>query len=194
MKTQYTAEQIQSLEKELSEFFQSKGIYMLQPKTDIVKMAVQLGFGVYSVALKDRIDGIIYVENHEKKIGVNNKISGNYLQFVVAHELGHYIRQLKENHGNENNMFFALKDSIFHNDDKTQLENEMDYLAAAMLVPMWHFSKQIKALGIGADINYNNVDEKVSKEIVDLLANYYCVNGELIRRRIAEAVEYGRIA
>lgn len=70
----------------------------------------------------------------------------------------------------------------------------MDYLAAAMLVPMWHFSKQIKALGIGADINYNNVDEKVSKEIVDLLANYYCVNGELIRRRIAEAVEYGRIA
>ena len=193
MQSRYDAEKIHSLENELNDFYQSKGVY-LKPRTDFVKMAVQLGFGVFTVKIKGEVDGLIYVKDGERKIGVNTNIKGKDLQYVVAHELGHYIRQLKNNNGIESDVLIALKDHIFHNEEKAPLENEMDYLAAAMLVPMWHFSKMIKSLGIGNDVNYDNVEEKVNSELVNLLAGYYGVSDELIRRRIAEAVEYGKVA
>lgn len=191
MKVKFTTEQIRALENEINNFFESKGIFLL-PKMEFVQVAKALGFEVCAIRFQNEIDGSIYIENNEKKIGVKDTLGGKYLQFAVAHELGHYIRQVRENHGDEDNILFALRENIFGGADKSQLENEIDYLAAAMLVPMYHFSKQIKALGIGADVNYDNVDEKVKAEVVELLADYYGVSYGVIRKRIADCVGYSQ--
>ncbi len=186
----YTKEKIESFEKELQEFFKRKGI-QLTPKTDLVKVARDLGFKMYSLSLPQGIDGIISIDKKDKRIGVSNSLKHIDSRRVIAHELGHYIRQINENNGDEETLFFAMKDSIFHDEKKSVVEDEMDYLAAAILVPMEDFIKSLKDFGIE---NVTELEETNKISLLDKtrLAEHYDVETALIERRIVEACKYGR--
>jgi len=187
MVTEYSKDDIKRLENEINNFCNEKGI-SLKPKLDIVKECKNLGFLVVSLSLPDKIDGAILVENNQKIIGVNEKITDRKeINRVVAHELSHYIRKLKEQE--ESKMLFAMKDSILHNEEKDASENEMDYMSAAVLVPMDSFVGFIELFGLKNIKEFSDV-KKVSKSKINYLANYYNVEEELIKRRIVEAARY----
>ena len=147
-------------------------------------MANQLGFKVLSFEMPEKLDGVILVDNDEKSIGVDTRLTPMNIRKVIAHELGHYIREVSRNNGKED-ILFAMKDRIFHDDEKSDEENEMDYYAAAILVPFKHLKGMIKGLNIKGIRSLKDAEE-ISSEKIDLLSAYYRVDKELIKRRIYE--------
>ena len=87
-------------------------------------------------------------------------------KFNVAHELAHYIYE-KRNQRNKK-LFFASRDHS-ENYSEDEYEQQMDYLAAAILIPKTDFERFF-------------TDSQNSEEI----ANRYKVNKELAERRVSE--------
>ena len=184
----YTKDKIVEFEKKVDKFVNDKKIGEdLIPGFDIIKIAVRLNFQVYSMRLPSGVDGVILIDREKKIIGVNSSNSGEQARFVVAHELGHYIDQIESNPHSE--ILFAMKDSIFHNDKKNDKENEMDYLAAALLVPHNSLKQVLLGLNITNISTYKDTD-KIEDSILTSLAGIYKVNKELIQRRIYEVLQY----
>lgn len=188
MYIEYTKEEIVKFESEIENFCNSKGIN-LKPQMDLVRVGKDLGFKMYSLTLPFGIDGVISIGKGAKRIGVNNRLKHMNSRRVIAHELGHYIRQLTKHEGQEDTLLFAMKDSIFHDEQKSKEENEMDYYAAAILVPMDGFVKRLEELNISGIHSLSQID---NVSLVDRvrLAEIYDVEVSLIERRIVEACKY----
>jgi Zn-dependent peptidase ImmA (M78 family) len=184
----YTKEEIKQFEKELNDFCEKNQIE-LSAKMDLVVTCRKLGFSMYSLSLPENVDGIIWIDKGVKKIGISNLLPENQSRLVIAHELSHYIRKLNEHERKKSKLFVALKDNIFHDDNKSDLENEMDYMAAAILVPMNSFIKMMNSLGIKIVLELDEARKEENNKI-ELLAAYYGVEKELIYRRIIEACKY----
>lgn len=167
----------------------------LKANSDIVRICKKFDFDVYKMPLnREKIDGIIWVDesNNIKRIGVNNALDMENSRFVIAHELAHYITQ-KENIG-QDKVLFAMRDKIFHGEAKSQEENDMDYMAAAILVPKEEFLKDLNILKIDLSKIYDHkegtVYDVVEEKDIKLLSRAYNVTDEVIVRRIAEVSYY----
>lgn len=178
----YTKKEIIENEKKVDDFFTDRQI-VLYPKTEMVPLARKLGFNVVAFTPDETVDGIILVNNDKKYIGVNKRLSEKKLRFVIAHELGHYIYSLESG----KNKLLALKDHIFHNEEKSDLENLMDYYAAAILVPMKQFRDLKSKYKIGNYQDENAVMENISYDKLTDLAEKFNVEVGTIVRRIIEA-------
>ena len=183
----YTKEEIQQFENEIKEFFTKENINLV-PGLDLVVTCRNLGFSMYSMTLPEKVDGLIYVKNDDKRIGVSNLLPLRDSRRVIAHELSHFIRKSKGMDGKE--LLFALKDNIFHDNKKSKEENEMDYMAAAILVPMDSFLNELKELKIKGLFSLEEVENRVDFKNIAYLTTVYDVDADLIKRRIVEACKY----
>lgn len=187
----FTHDKSSMLEEKIEKFCQNNTL-TLGRNSDIIRFGKNLGFDIFKMPLdNEKIDGVILFDNEEKLIGVNESLDLQDSRFVIAHEIAHFITQKLETQSGEA-PFFAMRDKILHGEKKAPLENDMDYMAAAILVPKDLFMKDLKALNI--DIKDKN-DEKTVKDsindfVIQYLSQLYNVKDSVIIRRIAELSYY----
>lgn len=186
----YKRSQSEILENQLSEFLKKNG-FRLDNETDIISICEKLNLSAFYASLDElNVDGFILVNENHRVIGIDEKLSALDARFLIAHELGHYITEVKDKQPSE--VLIAAKDKLYHGKEKSSHEHDMDYLAAAILVPKNQFIWELKAL----DINFGTLhsEEEVRKNIQpDLIAFFakrYRVKEQLIVRRIAEVSYY----
>ncbi len=184
----YKRNESEPLENLISAFL-NKYDLELTNNSDIVSICNKLGIKVNKYMTKQEgYDGFILVNDAFKVIGTDYTLSPIDRRFLIAHELGHYIKADNKHE----KVFLALKDNLNHGPDKSQDEHDADYLAAAILVPMRQFKFELELL----DIDYKNliseqeVTAKVPNEIIQFFAKRYRVNAQLIIRRVAEVSAY----
>ena len=189
----YTRQQSEPLEKKLQEFYKRSGKKFEAPN-DIFKYGNDLGFTVWKMPLdEEALDGIIYVRGETKKrIGINKSLELNAARFVLAHELAHYIHRYLTDDADK--LWVAEKDRIFHGDEKEQIEHDMDYLAAAMLVPKEDFILDLKKYSFDFDKFVDKAKQElrrdVSEQMIKELSAKYYVDEPVISRRIVEVSYY----
>lgn len=191
----YTKEKSEKLENRLTAFLE-KIDYILEANDDIVQFSKKINFDVFKMPLADeKLDGMILVDENKgiRRIAVNKSLDLRDSRFVIAHEIAHYITE-KEKIGDDGVLLFAKRDRILHGGEKDDLENDMDYMAAAMLVPKEDFVNILKLLRIDLNAIQDHTEETVKRvvnlKVIDLLSNFYTVKQEVIIRRIAEVSYY----
>lgn len=187
-----TKEESAPLEENLSKFFSQQNV-SFSPKDDIFEFCKSLGFKVWKIPLdEEELDGIILAKGRDKRIGLNKSLELEDARFVLAHELSHYITEAISTAPRE--ILVAERDRIFHGNDKKPEEDHMDYMAAALLVPQELFMEDLKKLNIKLKQFKNKtveyVREKISDSIIEYLSLKYCVNEEVILRRVLEVSYY----
>lgn len=188
MYKEYSKEKKIELEKRISDFCQKHDIN-LGVNSDITEICNNLGFTVLSLELPQNLkdfDGVILVNKDKKTIGINNEVSSKKARFVLAHELSHYITKLEEcsNYEESKEVLFATKDRIFHGGEKSELEHDMDYMAAAILVPKDEFKKYLDKFHIKETVIEKA--EKIDQQILNFLSYTFNVEEDVIIRRVVE--------
>lgn len=188
----YKREKSEPLEKELKAFYQKTG-KQFKEMDDLFEYSEKLGFSVWKLPLdEEKLDGIIVANKRWKKIGLNQSLNLQDARFVLAHELGHYIK--KHLSTDEDNLLIAEKDRILHGEDKDDQENDMDYMAAAMLVPQETFIADLRECNFDFDKYVNkedaNLKEPLPENLQKKLAEKYCVDEAVISRRVVEVAYY----
>lgn len=186
MYREFTKDKMMEVDQEVATFFQKNG-FILKANFDIINTCSQLGFKMISLSLPKGIDGVIAVEKGTKLIGVSNRVTPLESRFVVAHELAHYIHESKGK--KEEEVLFAMKDSILHDEQKSEIEDLMDFMAAAILVPKDLFLEDLRKLNISKVVS---IDETNKIEIgkIEELSKIYNVDTKMIMRRIFEVSCY----
>lgn len=188
----YTKEKSEPLEARLEEFSGKSGI-TFDNETNITRICNILHIANFALPLDEEgLDGVIIIDKDMRAIAINENLDVQDARFVIAHELAHYITESEKK--SDGALLFAERDKIFHGKEKRPEENDMDYLAAAMLVPKNQFLEELKSLKIDlislADRTESGVREKISPFIIDFLARRYNVKEDVIVRRIAEVSFY----
>lgn len=193
----YTKDEIQALEAILFKFCQKNGLNLTN-KTDIVSVCNSLDIGTYNLPLsEDNLDGVILIDQDIRAIGVDEALDPFDKRFVIAHELGHYIFESiihdESGENGDSKLIFAERDKILHGNQKSEKENQTDYLAAAILVPLHQFKKDLIEKNKIKDFNgirtIKDVYNKISISIIEDLSEEYRVKAEVIVRRIAEVAQ-----
>lgn len=141
---------------------------------DVVDLVKKEGFSVGNVLLADSDDGFLAIRptknNYEKIIGVNANRSIELKRFIIAHEFAHSVLHY------ESGQIFLHRENKKGKDDE---ENDADYFAAALLMPLQSFKRVYEQLKVA----------ELSENIICLnLATIYRVPTESVVRRIKEIV------
>lgn len=171
---------VSKIEKSVKDTLRLAGYTISEGSVDVIDVAKRLGFVVGNAVLNKEDDGFIVVEEGRKEImgiktdkliGVNSDRSLEWKRFIIAHELGHYVLHFKEKNLQG---LYANRD---HKSGHNELENEVDFFAASLLMPRESFEnkyKEIKQV-------YKN-----DKEIVEALSKHFVVTIRMTERRIEE--------
>lgn len=162
----------------VASFLEKQGIRLIPP-VDIFRLATALGFDVRAAKLPNEVEGMILVDESVERLAdfsSNKVIAYNVLsdinkkKFIVAHELAHYISEKCKPGGDRQRVVVAARDveGDYSNND---VEQHMDYMAAALLMPREDILKRF-------DLNKEHIDET--------LATYYRVDPILAERRVKE--------
>lgn len=195
----YTRDKSEKLENNIKTFVKNNKFEMGSSK-DIIQECRKLGFEVYAMDLKN-IDGLILFdkENNKKVIAVNSNLKIEQVRFAIAHEIGHYIDW------NLNKQNFkrgiAHRDHIFNHNNKPESEQNMDYMAAAILIPKNELIAKIKDIGLtnklkelvensSGEIKENDIKTIVDNEIIHSIAKEYIVDDEVVVKRLGEVAYY----
>lgn len=180
----FTNKEMEFMEEILSSFLVENGVKLSVP-VDVFALADSLGFDVRGAEFRDKLEGILLVNELQEKIEGfdSNKVIGyncfkdiNTKKFIVAHELAHYIEEKQAN--KETHIVIAARD---HEDGYSDNKDEQrkDYIAAAILVPKDDLLSRYKKEEISNDdVFYAKVAEA------------YNVDLELAKRRVQEVI-YG---
>lgn len=175
-------EEMKKIEEKIKRFFRVYGI-VLKPPVDVFEVAGLVGFDVRAAELSQGFDGVVLVNEYAEKIknfdsnkviayNVSNNIQNK--KFVVAHELGHYLYE-KMNKP-EKRIIIAFRDRTDASYSKNEEEQNIDYCAAAILMPLDSVKDDIKKIG-----------ENLSKEnLIQFLSDKYRVSPEVAKRRLSE--------
>jgi len=178
--------------EEILKFFCDQHEIDLNNTNDMVSICQKLGIDTYSLPLhEDNLDGLILIEGDLKVIGIDETLNAIDSRFVIAHELGHYMYESLASGGKK--LMFAERDKVLHGEEKSERENDMDYLAASMLVPKDKFIQELKSFNIlnGQVFTSEEEVQKAVKPIfISFFADQYRVRKQLIVRRIAEVSQY----
>lgn len=151
---------------------------------DIIRIAQDMGFLIGNAKLSDDSDGFIIIDEKKdellglptnKLIGVNANRSLEWKRFIIAHEIGHYILDYVDNAVNLKGLYAHRE----HITGKSQKENNVDFFAACLLMPVRLFKKEYD--------EKKNLNENLGKgELAALLAKDFCVTETMALRRIDE--------
>lgn len=186
----FKKDELIKMEENISEFLSKRDFSSCDTK-DPVKFAKKLGFSVF-LADFDEIDGIIIVNEYEKKIGkfennkiiaVNSSASKPCKRFIIAHELAHYIQASSKETGK---IVYAQRDHCpFPGTGiRDREEQKTDYMAAALLMPKEEFKKDWEIL----QNDYPGMNEL---EKIERLKEKYVVDEKAVKRRISEILMMG---
>lgn len=162
-------------------FFQSQEL-SLTPPIDIFALATSVGFDVRGAYFSSEIDGVMLANEKAEKIEnfLSNKVivyskkkSPQETRFIVAHELGHYIKEKSANPNGQ--ILAAARDHSEADYSNNKDEQFIDYMAAAILVPKEDLVKRFSRL-------QSTGDPMLYKKI----AKVYKVNEDLAKRRVEE--------
>ena len=162
--------------------------------TDITKICNKFNIHTIAMPLDDeKLDGLILIEKKLKVIATNKSLDSKDARFVIAHEFAHFIKESISSPNKE--LLFAEKDRVFHGGEKKQEEHDMDYLAAAILIPREQFLDEMIAVKINVEqikeeLTEQNVRRTVHPNIVYFFARRYNVKEDVIIRRMAEVSSY----
>lgn len=189
----YKRDKSQRLENSISLFAKMNDLHF-SSSTDIIEVCRMLRLQAKYMPLDDTdMDGFILVNNKNRLIAINQSLSPVDARFLIAHELAHYIDESDETHDGE--FIVAAKDKLFHGEEKSPNEHNMDYMAAAILVPKDQFLDDIIKLGIKPrrfkDCEEEQIRDIINNEnLITFLARKYRVRERLIVRRIGEVSYY----
>ena len=149
--------------------------FSLDEPVDVIDLAKKMNIAVGTANLDDNVDGFLLIDNDDnnllgsgknKVIGVNKNRKFAAKRFIIAHEIGHY----KLNYKNEKQ--FAFRENSH---GRNRQENDIDYFAACLLMPE-------NAIKIAAgELNKSNI-----AEIGRTLADKFNVPVESMLRRLEE--------
>ncbi len=164
---------------------------------DLFQELKKIGFDVYNAEFKRQLSGMILVNENVERLEKfeNNKViiynkKYNYfeIRFILLHELAHYINKKLET--NNDKILIAVRD---HNAEYAHdvEEQEMDYMAASMLVPTKKLKEDIeiyiKEINCTEDNKYEIL--KNDEYFVQKLQQKYKAEKVLVLRRIEEVLE-----
>jgi len=186
MSIKFKQERMIEMDRMIETFLKNNKIDIKVP-VDVFEVASLLGFDVRGAEFRESLEGLLLVdENSEKIIGFdsNKVIAYNckkdiYMKkFIVAHELAHYIKE--KSMSDDKKIVLARRE---HQGEysNNEAEQEMDYMAASILMPRKDFEKQF------GKKNKNITDEK----FIYTVAARYNVNNEMAQRRIEEVLNGG---
>ena len=175
-------EEMQKIEDKIKKFFDMFGI-VLRPPVDVFQVAGLVGFDVRAAELSQGFDGVIVVNEYTDKIknfdsnkviayNVANNIQNK--KFVVSHELGHYINEKMNNP--EKRVIIAFRDRSDVSYSENEEEQNIDYCAAAILMPLISMKDDVKRIG-------ENLSEE---DLIQFLSDKYRVSLEVAKRRLNE--------
>lgn len=158
----------------------------------IISLANQEGFCVGEAVMTEGTDGIIAVDKKAESllgsganmvIAVRRGMETSQKRFIIAHELGHYLLR-----SNPEEPIFAMRESAH---GRSQEENEVDYLAACLLMPRRQFSAAV-AYETAVDGRLEALDEKEREfQLAARLSKRFRVPELAALRRIREVREGG---
>lgn len=189
MSTSFTKEDMTRMEAMLSSFLSANNIALSGP-VDVFALATRLGFDVRAATLPGDMEGLIIVNEFSKKIKAfktNKVIAYNipsaltHTKFIVAHELAHYITEWnnqKEKAQKEKapKIVVAARDHTIGYSTNIE-EQEKDYIAAAILVPMEDLLRRF---------SLNLEDHSDKDKLYTEIADFYRVDIRLAERRVGE--------
>ena len=169
----------------------------LDVKNDVIGSLYKIGFKVYSARFKRELAGMILVDENVNKLEkfdsnkiilYNEKFNYYEVRFILLHELAHYIsRKFVEK---DAKLLFAVRDhnEEYHEDVE---EQEMDYMAASMLVPTSELQLKIEEYVSKNDFSNVNIVSTLQNDeyFIQMLQREYKVEKILARRRIGEVLE-----
>ncbi|MCH5158648.1 MAG: ImmA/IrrE family metallo-endopeptidase [Clostridiales bacterium] len=164
---------------------------------DVFQELSKIGFSTFGVKFKKPLAGMILVDENTDTIPTfaSNKVifyNGEYnlydIRFIVLHELAHYIYE-KSTNKNKNVLIAKRDHTVSYSEDVD--EQEKDYMAAAMLLPLQIFIDSIKNYlnenGLDDDLNEENCKRLINDSyFVHMIQRKYRVSSELVKRRIEE--------
>lgn len=148
---------------------------------NIVDFVKHLGFVVGNAKLDDAEDGFLAIQtsdmakngeemSNDKIIGVNAKRSLAWKRFIIAHEFAHSVLHYKTGE------IYLHRESKKGKDAE---ENDADYFAAALLMPVKSFSR----------LYYKFKEDGLSENAIYLqLASIFKVPFDSVPRRVNEVV------
>lgn len=131
---------------------------------EVTEIARKFGLNVYSADLGDSLSGFIKKVNGVNNIFVNNNHAGTRQRFTIAHEIGHFVLHNELINTNNGTVLFRGLG------DNWEIENQADYFAAALLMPL-----------SAVEEVYNKLNENISAT-----ARVFRVSEQAMKRRLAE--------
>ncbi len=177
----------------------------LNMKEDLFKELNKIGFLVYGVKFRKQLSGMILVNEYADKIEdfesnklifYNDRFDVYNVRFVVLHELAHYIYDKYENKNQK--LIIAMRDHTVVYSNNID-EQEKDYMAAAMLIPLVELEERVREYEENKNTNGQRVrlscDElKNDDYFVQSIQREYRVDATLVSRRIEELFDEKGVA
>ena len=170
-----------SIESEANDLLSDNGIDA-SDGFDIITLARRIGFYVGEASLDDNEDGFVAVDTrvssilntgYNKVIGVNRMRDYYTKRFIIAHEIGHFVLHASAQDGD--NIIYAHREK--KSEKRPDLEQDVDYFAACLLMPREAFTNKYNMLSKG---------ERAAADVIAALQRVFSAPFESVERRVKE--------
>lgn len=130
-------------------------------------LAAHFGFDIYEMKMAAELQGDITVDGDVRVIRININYTHELKRFIIAHEFGHFYMTTNKN----SLRMQEVMGNIYCG--KSIIEEEMDYFAACILMPIESFKKA-----------YKHLHQSGCSSICSVLSQLFCVPIESVVHRI----------
>ncbi|MBU1023181.1 ImmA/IrrE family metallo-endopeptidase [bacterium] len=126
------------------------------------------------------------------------KIYQNRYRFTLAHEIGHFVlhKFIYENASFSNVDDWMEFNNTMPEDQHSWFEYQAYAFAGLILVPNEKFISKIDSIKLemkAHNLDLNNLGDREREVIIEVLASYFFVSKEVIRRRLDKEEEIAKI-
>ena len=144
-----------------------------RPPVDVIKLATELGFAVFPLKMKKEIEGFILsddqptVGSYKKIVVFNSGLADNepHVRFIISHEICHYISDRMNRRSTDKMNYISMRSSHREETARKESEQEIDYLAAALLMPSDSFKAAYSELK-SENLPLQSIINELSKQFV----------------------------
>jgi Zn-dependent peptidase ImmA (M78 family) len=140
---------------------------IIQPPVDVYRIAKFLGFEVYPFEFPDSTDGLTFIEDNIKTIGINSNHAPVRQRFSIGHELGHYLM----GHENYDHGATYIEDRPSFMDPQHRQEVEANEFSAQLLMPPTMLKRDVSEVGLDSALlskRYEVSEQAMWIQLIDL--------------------------
>jgi len=154
---------------------------------NVKSLAAKLNIKVFYHDLSDDISGLLIINDHSAKIGINKKHADVRKRFTIAHELGHYCL----GHSRKGSVFLdnhekTMSMRLYRNSESSTGENiqeqEANAFAASLLMPTQLIADEIDKYSF--DLT-NDLGSSKKGDDIDNLAKSFKVSSQAMAFRLS---------